>query len=38
MTCYQRALADAIREVSDAELDRMIESLGGAVMVTGTTA
>ena len=35
MTCYARALAESIREVSDAELDRMIESLGGAVMVQG---
>ena len=38
MTCYARALAESIREVSDAELDRMIESLGGAVMVAGMTA
>ncbi len=31
MTYYERALADAIRQVSDAELDRIIESLGGEV-------
>ncbi len=34
----ERLEARAPRQVSDAELDRILESLGGAVIVAGMTA